>query len=44
MSKKGIADVFLDFFIFMQNKIHIRYHLCYSNTTKFSALKRNALK
>ena len=32
------------FFIFLQNKIDIRYHLCYSNTTNFNTLKRNALK
>ena len=32
------------FFIFLQNKIDIRYHLCYSNTVNFIALKRNTLK
>ena len=45
--KKGIAAVFWLLyisFIFLQNKIDIRYHPCYSNTTNFNTLKRNALK
>ena len=28
----------------LKNKIDIPYHLCYSNTVNFSALKRNTLK